>query len=118
MQFFLILALIIVALAVIFAVQNTAVITVSFFFWTYNGSLAIVLLVALCAGALISALFSLPSLLKDKWTIRSHKKKLSDMESSLAEHKSRLDEAQKKLQAAVAPPEEVPSQDASSQPGG
>jgi len=109
MQFFLVIALIIIALAVIFAVQNTAVITVSFLIWTYHGSLAIVLLVALCAGALISLMFSLPSLLRDKWIIRSHKKKLTEVESSLTDHKNRLEETQRKLQLAETLPEELPS---------
>jgi putative membrane protein len=116
MQIFLIIALIIIALAVIFAVQNTAVITVSFFFWTYQGSLAIVLLVALCAGALISLLFSLPTILRDKWRIRSHKKKLAEVETSLADHKSKLEEAQQKLQAVETPPEESPTQQSSESP--
>jgi len=54
MQIFLFFALIISLLAVIFAVQNTAPVTVSFAIWKFPGSLALVLLAALAAGSLIS----------------------------------------------------------------
>lgn len=105
MQIFLILALIIAALAVVFAVQNTAPVTVSFLLWKTDSSEAVVLLVALCAGALISLLFSLPSLVKDKWSLRTHRKKLTDMEASLADHKGQLEQVQKQtadLEASLA----------------
>jgi lipopolysaccharide assembly protein A len=111
MLIFLIVALILITLAVIFAVQNTVIVTVSFLFWTYTGSLAIILLAALCAGALISLLFYLPSLTRDKWTIRTHKKRLNEMEASLADHKSKLEDAQQQLQEKETPPEESKPQD-------
>ncbi len=65
MQIFLFFALIISVIAVIFAVQNNDTITVSFAVWKYNGSLALVLLVAVAAGSLISFFVSLPSNLRN-----------------------------------------------------
>jgi uncharacterized integral membrane protein len=98
MQILLIFSLLIAIIAVIFAVQNTTTITVNFLFWTFQSSLALVLLIALSVGALISILASTPSLLRDKWTIRSHRKKVVELESVLDDHKTKLDAAQKKLQ--------------------
>ncbi len=46
----LILALIIAVIAVIFALQNTAAVSVSFFVWQFNQSLALVLLLAAFVG--------------------------------------------------------------------
>lgn len=49
----LILALIIAVIAVIFALQNTAAVSVSFFVWQFNQSLALVLLLAAFVGVII-----------------------------------------------------------------
>jgi len=97
MQIFLIFALIIAALAVIFALQNTAVTTVTFLLWTFNGSLALILLLSLIAGAVVSILVSSPALIRDKLTIRNQKKRLAELEASLSKHKSQLEEAQQQI---------------------
>lgn len=94
MQIFLFAALIISALAVIFALQNSDTTLVTFLTWQFNSSLALVLLVAVAAGALISFLFSLPTNLKTRWSLRQQRKKLSEMENSLADYKLRLEQAQ------------------------
>jgi putative membrane protein len=103
MQIFVFLALIIAVIAVIFALQNTLVVTVSFLFWKFTGSLALVLLMALAAGALVSFLASLPALVRSQWSQRSLRKRAAELESNLNEHKQRLDEAQRKLDAGSAP---------------
>jgi len=103
MQIFLFLALIISVLAVIFAVQNNDPATVSFAMWKFNGSLALILLVAVAAGALISFFVSLPTNLKTRWTIRQQRKRLSELESSLATVRGQLEEAQKMLGEPVKP---------------
>jgi lipopolysaccharide assembly protein A len=111
MQIFLFFALIISVLAVIFAVQNNDPTTVSFAVWKYNGSLALVLLVAVAAGSLISFFVSLPSSLRTRWTIRQQRKKLTELESSLAVVRGQLEEAQKIIDEAnkpVEPPAALP----------
>ena len=82
MQIILFFALFIAILAIIFAVQNFAAVTVSFFIWQFEGSLALVLLVAMATGALISYLFSLPANIKSKLTIRGLRKRLAAYEAS------------------------------------
>jgi putative membrane protein len=103
MQIFLFFALLISVLAVAFAIQNNAPTTVSFAIWKYNGSLALVLLVAVAAGALISFFVSLPSNLKTRWTIRQQRKKLTELESSLASLRGQLEEAQQIISDANKP---------------
>ncbi len=55
-----ILGLVLGAVSVIFALQNVAIITVSFFSWQITGSLALILSLALGAGLLIAILLILP----------------------------------------------------------
>jgi uncharacterized integral membrane protein len=107
MQIFLFLALIIAVLAVFFALQNSDPVTVKFAVWEFNSSLAFVLLLALLAGALISFLFSLPSNLRARWTIRQQRKKLNDNEASLAQVKAKLEETENKQLAQQSPPVET-----------
>jgi len=104
MQIYLIFALVIAAVAVLFTLQNTASVAVSFLFWKFDSSLAFVLVAALAAGALISMLLSLPSLIKHKWNITSQRKKIGTLETNLTDYRSRLEEAQKKLAELQNPP--------------
>jgi putative membrane protein len=103
MQIFLFIALLISVVAVIFAVQNNTPTTVSFAVWKTDGSLALVLLVAVVAGSLISFFVSLPSNLKTRWTIRQQRKKLTELETSLATARGQLEEAQKIISDANKP---------------
>jgi len=97
MQIYLILALAIAVLAVIFAVQNTDPVSVDFIIWQFNSSLALVMIISMLIGVLISILLSSPSMVKNSWTIRKLNKKLSDMEKALNEKTAELEEAQKDL---------------------
>ena len=99
MQIFLFFALIIAVVAVFFALQNNDPANVKFAVWEFNSSLAFVLLLALLAGALISFLFSLPSNLRARWTIRQQRKKLNENETSLAQVKAKLEETENKMVA-------------------
>jgi putative membrane protein len=93
----LILGLLIGAVAVVFALQNITRITVTFLTWQINGSLALILVLALLAGILISLLISIPEVIKNSFTIsglRKQNKKLNDdLEAShkkIAELEGRL----------------------------
>ncbi len=61
MQVSLIFALLVAALAIVFALQNGIPTTITFMTWTFQGSLALILLIALGVGALISLLVFLPA---------------------------------------------------------
>ncbi len=81
MQVFIIIALLIAILAVIFALQNAVMVSITFLVWNIHGSLALVLLVTLAAGVVISLLASLPSLIRGRLTSRRQKKKLVALEA-------------------------------------
>jgi len=63
---YIILALIIAILAVVFAIQNPGIIGVKFLAWDFQGSLALVLLVTFAGGFIASALVSLYALARRK----------------------------------------------------
>jgi len=90
MVFTLILALAFAIVAVIFALQNTDVVTVTFFSLSYEGSLALIILVAVALGILIGVLVMTPGNIKNKISSTRNRKKVSSLESSLEEHKSKL----------------------------
>ncbi len=81
MQIFLILAVLLAIIAVIFAVQNVTVVSISFFVWSIQVSLAVALLVALGAGVLITLLLSIPGKIKDSLNSSASKKKYASLEA-------------------------------------
>jgi uncharacterized integral membrane protein len=93
MQVFLFGALAISLVAVLFALQNIVPVKVVFLAWQFEGSLALVLFVAVVVGALISTLASLPAIIKGRWTRNHQRKQIASLEASLGE-------CQRKLQAA------------------
>ncbi len=97
MQVFIIFALVIAVIAVIFALQNIAAVTVTFFLWSFHGSLALVLLLSVVTGVLISLLTSLPGLIRGSWTISTQRKKLAALESERSENKRKAEEAEKEV---------------------
>lgn len=78
MQVQLIAAIIVAILGVVFALQNAVPITVSFLTWRFESSLALVLLITLALGILMSLLVSVPSMIRTKKIISNQKKKIQD----------------------------------------
>lgn len=103
MQILLILSLIIAIVAVVFAVSNTDSASVSFLgFDLYNGSLALILILSMLVGVVISMLASTPSIVRNKWTVRKLNKKLVEMEKTLNEQAVKLSETEMQLQERTA----------------
>ena len=80
MVFFLVLALIIAILLVIFAIQNSAVITVTFLSFSTSGSLALILICVFISGVLAGIFFSLPAFFRKSSTLRQERRKLRELE--------------------------------------
>ena len=95
MVFALILALAFAIVAVIFALQNPAMVTVSLFGYPFEGSLALVILVAVAVGILIGVLVMTPGSIKSSLSNARNRKKIDSLEASLDEHKSKLAAADK-----------------------
>jgi len=94
MPIFLILALLIAVVAVIFALQNVAAITVTFFIWHIQTSAAVALLVALAAGIVITLLVSVPGRVRGSMNNSAQKKKFLGLEAERDALKVKVDEAQ------------------------
>jgi uncharacterized integral membrane protein len=87
---YLIFALLIAVLAVIFALQNTMTVTISFLAWEITGSLSLVLLITLAIGAVIGLLVLAPSAIKNRIAVSNTRKRIGTLEKQLDEQKLRI----------------------------
>ena len=69
MRIFFAVALILALLVTLFAVQNNQPITISFLFWSIEGSLALVLMITLVLGIVIGVLLMAPGSLRNRLQI-------------------------------------------------
>lgn len=96
MIFTLILALAFAVVAVIFALGNTAEVTVSFLSFQITESLALILLGAVALGILIGILLMAPSAIQRNLALSSQKRKLKSSEKELDKQKTKLTEIEEK----------------------
>lgn len=94
--------------AVVFALQNNAPVTVTLALWTFEGSLALVLLVSLGLGALIAGLLSSPAVIRGQWTSGRLRSRVAELERQLAEQQTRKQELEAEL-ARQSPPDASPA---------
>jgi len=73
--------------AVAFSLQNSEPIVINFFAWTFQGSLVVVLLLALALGVALSVLASMPAYIKKIRLIAQQQKTIATLERSLADMK-------------------------------
>ena len=83
MIFIVILGVIITIAAILFALQNSAVVILTLGIWQLEQSLAIVLLITLGIGIIISLLISLPTIIKRGWQTSRQKKRIQALEVEL-----------------------------------
>ncbi len=74
----LILIILIIAIVTIFSVQNAAPVTISFLYWRFNASLAIVVFLSMLSGMIVIMLLSLS--IKIKRSFEKNKKPMVDLE--------------------------------------
>jgi uncharacterized integral membrane protein len=82
-----IIGLILGSVTVIFALQNVTVITVTFFAWQLQGSLALILIMTLLVGMLAAILIVLPEIISKFFTVRKLKKDVAHLEDELKKQK-------------------------------
>lgn len=90
MPFLIIAAIVIAFFAIAFALQNNTLVSIGLLGWTYQGSLALVLLFTLAIGVLIGLLVLLPSVLKRGFRISRALRHRSDLEEQLQEKDRRI----------------------------
>lgn len=84
MQIFLFMALLIAFALILFAVQNSALVTVTFLAYHFEGSLALILIVVFASGVLTGILMAIPSFWRKRSALREQRKKVKQLEESVA----------------------------------
>lgn len=92
MIFPLILGVLLGALSVVFIAQNTLLVTITFLPWQFEGSLAVILLLTILCGVVITLLFLLPTLINDTFYLSAIKKQKKEVEDELITTKLKLTE--------------------------
>lgn len=85
MILFLLLGAVLGGLSVIFVLQNIFPITVTFLTWQIEGSLAVVLFLAMMVGVLITLLILLPGLIRDEYRYSQLRKQKQEVEDELTD---------------------------------
>jgi len=75
----------IVILAIVFALQNSAPVTVMFAAWRFESSLALLLAVTFILGALLAALLSTTASVRKSWKLSRQELKGGELEKRVAE---------------------------------
>lgn len=102
MIFFLFLGFVLGAVAVIFILQNTEVVALTFLQWQFDTSLALVVICSILVGALIALFITLPGAIGDSFTVRRLNKHNKLLTKEAAEQKQFADEAAARLAVAEA----------------
>ncbi len=82
-----IIGLLLGAVSVIFALQNIDIITVTFFSWHLTGSLALILLLTITAGILVTILLVLPGSITNYFRYKKLEKENKNLEEELRKQK-------------------------------
>jgi len=78
--FYIIMVVLVVVAAVVFALQNSAVITISYFSWSISGSLSLLLIITLAVGFLLGVLLMVPSVFRRSRVASGLKRQVSALE--------------------------------------
>lgn len=108
MQLAIIAAILATIVGVAFAMQNTLAVTVSFMLWSFDSSLAMVLLLALALGATIVALLTTPMTLKWQWTMTRQKQRIDELERLCATQQSLIADLENNLPLELVAEEQRP----------
>jgi len=104
MVFALILVLAIAIVMIFFALENPTLVTISFFGYAVEGSLALFILAAMVVGVVVGVLLMTPGRIKSGLSNARSRKKIGNLETSLEEQKIKL-AAMEKLAESASPPE-------------
>ena len=89
MQLMLIAGIVFAIGAVVFALQNNSAVVVTLALWNFEGSLAVVLLIAVGLGVLITGLVSTPSVIRGQWAARRLRHQVAELEREATEQQAR-----------------------------
>jgi uncharacterized integral membrane protein len=90
MQLLLIFGIVFAIAAVLFALQNNALVTVTVALWHFESTLAVVLLLAIGLGVLITGLVSTPTVLRGQWSGARLRRQVAALEKEKAALEQRI----------------------------
>jgi uncharacterized integral membrane protein len=99
MIIFLILGLLLGGLVIIFTFQNMTDVTVMFLSWSFEGSLALILALAVLSGILIASFLSLPDVFRRKFQVSKLKRHNEVLKEELAHKEVEVVEEKSKAAA-------------------
>lgn len=102
----LILGFVLGAGALIFALQNNEVVSLTFLGWQFESSLALVFLLAVAAGLTLGILVSIPSIVRRSLLIMGLKRQMRGLESEVESLRGRTQAAEAQI-AAQEPPKRM-----------
>lgn len=108
MTLLILLALLIALLAVVFALQNATMVTITFLAWQFQGSLAFLLLLTLAVGFLIGWLTAMPSVIRHRLEKSGLRKQIATLQETLEEERTRLAVVSDQLKKDIAESSEQP----------
>jgi lipopolysaccharide assembly protein A len=93
-----------------FALQNNVPVTVTLALWSFDGSLALVLMLAMGLGVIIAGLMSSPSMIKNRWTRSRLRHQVARLEEDKIALERRIVELEAELERVAPRPvqQEVP----------
>ena len=110
MQLLLIFGIVFAIAAVLFALQNNALVTVTIALWHFESTLAVVLLLAIGLGVLIAGLVSTPTVLRGQWSGARLRRQVAALEKEKAALGQRV--AALEAEAARNRPQQAPADEA------
>ncbi len=103
----LILGLILGAGFVVFALQNTQTVMVTFLGWGFEGSVAVIVIAALLAGIVISLLMAIPGVIRNMISESSLRGHNDALRRELDDHKEKLEDAHRTIAEIKKTPDEI-----------
>ena len=86
-------------------------VTLSFFGYAVEGSMALFILISMGIGVLLGVLLMTPGRIKSGLSNARNRKKIGNLESSLSEHKTKLSAMEKLVESASPPALDEPEDD-------
>lgn len=78
----LILTLVVVTVAVMFSLENTTMIQITFFGYPVQGPEGLFMLISLGVGIVMGVILMVPSIIGRSWALAQHRRKLAELEQN------------------------------------
>ena len=96
----LIIGIVLGAAALLFIIQNTAIVSLTFVYWQFQSSIAVLVLLAILVGVVLMALMFLPGAIGDGFRMRKLRKHNEALAREAALQRQAADDANARLVAA------------------